>query len=461
MDGWFLIGLSIGLACFGWYWLRLNIKLKGLTQRLQPELLRVPFSTPSQLIRAIAGQEALYQRAQAELMALKGLMQVAPIGFLQVDEDNQLTAFNPKACELLSLDQRSLNKPRLLLEWVRSYELDALIEETRHSQTPCQQEWVFYPVTSDYTKLTQQQPRSLRGYGFPLEYGNIAIFLESREEVTLLTQQRDRWISDVAHELKTPLTSIRLVAETLQARLTPPMQNWVERLLNETLRLSNLVQDLLDLNQLQANAQKRLTLQTVDLRCLIESVWASLEPLARQKQVEFAYHGPDGLLLQADEARLHRVLLNLLDNSLQFSPCHQTIQVNVQVLPQTTNSEPERVCLDVIDAGPGFPEHTLPYIFDRFYRGDPSRRRGIGARTSLTTNRATGASATGVSPASLGRGSAPPSTPDMPLNSSTGLGLAIVRQIVEAHQGTVTAQNHPETGGAWLQVIWPLHLTNP
>jgi len=448
VDGWFLLGLSIGLACFGWYWLRLNIKLQQLTQRLQPEFLRVPFSTPSQLIRAIAAQEAIQQHMQAELTALQGLMQVAPIGFLQVDEDNQLTTFNPKACELLSLDQRSLGKPRLLLEWVRSYELDALIEETRHSQTPRQQEWVFYPVNSDYAKLTQQQPRSLRGYGFPLEHGNVAIFLESREEVTLLTQQRDRWISDVAHELKTPLTSIRLVAETLQSRLAPPMRDWVERLLNETLRLSNLVQDLLDLNQLQANAQKRLTLQTVDLNRLMNSVWASLEPLARHKHVQFAYQGPEGLLLQADEARLHRVLLNLLDNSLQFSPCHGTIQVNVQVLPQTPGGAPERVCLDVIDAGPGFPEHTLPYIFDRFYRGDPSRRRGIGARTSLATSNTTAGAQSATS------------TADMPLNSSTGLGLAIVRQIVEAHQGTVTAQNHPDTGGAWLQVIWPLRPAN-
>jgi two-component system phosphate regulon sensor histidine kinase PhoR len=81
----------------------------------------------------------------------------------------------------------------------------------------------------------------------------VGVFLENRQEAALLVQQRDRWTSDVAHELKTPLTSIRLVAETLQPRVDDSQRRWLDRLINETIRLSNLVEDLLNLSRLQGD----------------------------------------------------------------------------------------------------------------------------------------------------------------------------------------------------------------
>ncbi|MCS6812988.1 MAG: HAMP domain-containing histidine kinase, partial [Cyanobacteria bacterium] len=276
----------------------------------------------------------------------------------------------------------------------------------------------------------------------------------------------DRWASDVAHELKTPLTSIRLVAETLQARLDPPLRAWVDRLINEVIRLSNLVQDLLDLSQLQTNAPARLTLKPVNLAELVQSAWLSLELLARKKHITLNYVGANPAIIYADEPRLYRVLINLLDNGIKYSPPRQSIQVNVKFCDAqavccspsssshletdkrqdkehtglaTYDEQPlqdQHVCLDVIDAGPGFQEQDLPYVFDRFYQADLSRTRSSkhGSSSALASD----------------------STPEYLLGSS-GLGLAIVRQIVEAHHGTVRASNHPETGGAWLQVLLPCH----
>lgn len=445
MNVGFLLGLCVGLALFGWYWLRLNLKLRRIVQHLRPDLLSLPFSSTSRLARAISVYQQAHRSLEKELQDLQHLVQVAPIGFLRVDEDNQLLSCNPKACELLSLQNYQTTTPRLLLELVRSYELDDLVEATRQAQKPCQNEWLFHPVDADFTKLSQQQSRPLRGYGFPMAAGCIGVFLESREETVRLVQQRDRWISDVAHELKTPLTSIRLVAETLESRVDVSGREWVGRLLQETIRLSNLVQDLLDLNQLQAHPTARLTCKSIDLVQLIHSAWFNLEPLARTKQVQLDYVGPDQLLTQGDEAWLYRALLNLLDNSVKYSPAQQKVQVQLHLQPEIEPSQPPTIHLDVIDAGPGFPEAALPFVFERFYRADPSRtRHGL----TLSYPKSQPSSSNHPAPSSWQPG------------NSTGLGLAIVKQIVEAHQGQVSASNHPETGGAWLQICLPQHSTD-
>jgi two-component system phosphate regulon sensor histidine kinase PhoR len=448
---WFLLGLLVGLGLLGWQQIQLNLKLQRLIRTLKPDALKWSLSSTSQLNRAIAAYVREQEELVQELEDWRRVCNISPSGFLRVDEENQLTQCNPQALQLLGIQQRPA-QPRLLLELVRSYDLDQLIEETRLAGKPCQREWTFHPVFPDPSLLSQQLPRPLRAYGFPLQNDNVGVFLESRGETISLAQQRDRWISDVAHELKTPLTSIRLVVETLQSRLESPLRDWVDRLLTETIRLSNLVQDLLDLSQLESHPNSRLSFKTVDLARLIQSAWLSLEPLARRKQLQLKYVGAHQLLIQADESRLHRVLLNLLDNSIKYSPPQQTIQVHLNLTPPTDAASTQQVHLEIIDAGPGFPESSIPYVFERFYRADPSRARtnaglGINLYAAESSVDNPGSYASGVPPESLKKSVLP--------NSGSGLGLAIVRQIVEAHGGSVKASNHPTTQGAWLQVFLP------
>lgn len=446
-----LTGVIVGLGC----WFRPKLRLSSSERSLQ---IGWPTrsSQVSRLTHAIVAHKQANQSLQEELSTWQYLIHGAPIGFLQVDEENQLLSCNQEACRLLNIESCHAKKPRLLLELVRSYELDALVEQTRQSQQLSESEWIFHPVDADFAKLTRQQPLPLRGYGIPMSHGRVGIFLESREEVVALVQQRDRWISDAAHELKTPLTSIRLVAETLIPKVDPPMREWVERLLGETIRLGNLVQDLLDLNQLQAQANAKLTLKTIDLPRLIRSAWASLEPLAQENNIQLDYVGTDRLLIQADEARLHRVLLNLLDNSIKYSPAQQRIRVELGVTADPRDAAAQCVQIQIIDAGRGFPEEALPFVFDRFYRADPSRTRQSSGLEPIGDSGYLIPSPKLTEPAWV--------KPDLglaPLNSGNGLGLAIVRQIVEAHQGLVTANNHPETGGAWLQVFLPWQPLEP
>jgi two-component system phosphate regulon sensor histidine kinase PhoR len=244
-----------------------------------------------------------------------------------------------------------------------------------------------------------------------------------------VNQVRDRAFSDLAHELRTPLTSIRLVVETLQERLDSPLKRWVDRLMVEVDRLIYLVQSWLDLTQLETNPAMQLTRQTIDLRSLILSVWETLELKAQQREIHFLYSGPDHVWISADQSRMFQVFINLLDNCIKYNPPCAKIHVNVQIDSQNqtsgdANNYSPSVEINIIDSGYGFSEEDLPHVFERFYRGDTSRTRADASSESITT-------------------------------IGTGLGLAIVRQIIIAHGGSIKAMNHPETGGAWMQIILP------
>jgi len=410
----------MGLALFMWWRARLYAEL----QKVLPNKSDSPsrFSI-SRLLSTITHLHQTCCQLEQEINNWKQLLQVAPIGYLQVDDQNQLLWCNQQACQLLCLQLPA--SPRLLLEVVRCYELDHLIGQTRDSQKPCQQEWMLYP-TCDYVREVKydRPPFVLRGYGIPLPKEQVGVFLENRQEVAVLSGQRDRAFSDVAHELKTPLTSIRLVAETLISRLDPPLRNWIDRLLSEVIRLSDLVEILLDLGRLEKGSYHSLNLKTLDLPALISSAWLSLEPLARKKQLQFYYTGPESLMIQADEQRIYQMLINLLDNSIKYHIESGEIQVKLRPTDR-------HIQIEVIDRGTGFTESELPYVFERFYRGDPSRARSATANVTGEIR------------------------PDLLSTNGSGLGLAIVRQIIEAHQGYVRASNHPETGGAWLEVFLP------
>lgn len=449
----FLAGLAIGLALLGGYHARLKAQLKQL---LREQRLTLPrsFNSLHRLAAVIEHQQYIHQHLETQVQTWQSILQQAPIGYLQVDEENQLGWSNRQARQLLGIEPRrqAPNSRRLLLEFVRSYELDQLIESARTLQQPCQTDWVLHPSSPDPERRSSQIP--LRAEAFPLSEGQVGVFLENRLEAVTLTQERDRWASDVAHELKTPLTSIRLVAETLQSRVDSPLRTWVDRLINEAVRLSTLVQDLLELSHLSLRAPRDLSLKTLDLPQLIQSAWLNLDPLAREKNLQLDYAGSSSLLLQADEARLYQVFLNLLDNSIKYSPPDQTIWVEARILedPDSLNKvlPQQKLQINVIDAGCGFPEQALPHVFERFYRADPARTRMVTVKPSYPELGQKISAAIHSTPGVSGQGRLRPT-----VSGGSGLGLAIVQQIIAAHGGSVSARNHPKTGGAWLQIILP------
>lgn len=472
---WFLLGLLIGFLIFGLRYIRLNRRLRQLLREVRADE-GIPLSVASQLSISLDLQRQQYRKVEQQLDATRQVLRLAPVGYLQVDEENRLTFANRQACQMLGINDSEVtfeaaidaiapptltsnqsDGPRLLLEVVRSYELDRLIDQTRRTQSVCQQDWLMHHVSADPATISRQPSYPVRGHGIPLLQQHIGVFIEDRQEAHLLAQQRDRWTSDVAHELKTPLTSIRLIAETLKARLDSPLVSWIDRLLNETIRLSNLVQDLLDLSKIERPAAQALNQNLVNLPDLIQRAWLNLDPLSSKKQLQLDYDGPQLLRIRIDEHRFFRVLINLLDNAIKYSPPRSIVQIRlhqitfvdlpsppnavVTALSGSRTSQLETqpfVALEVIDTGSGFQAADLPYVFERFYRAESSRARNLeydGVATSPSDSTAIANS--------------------IQTNAGTGLGLSIVRQIVEVHGGYVIASNHPETGGAWLQIYLP------
>ncbi len=422
----FFVGLAIGIGFWVWQRVQLQRKLRHSLRILQTDTSEVSLPILPRLRREIIRQQHQSQELQAQLQTWQQMLQVAPVGYLQVDEENQLLWCNQQAQQLLGLTRWEPGQVRLLLELVRSYELDQLIEQTREQQQPEVRDWVFHPASADAAAISGLRALTLRAASLPLPEGQIGVFLENRQPLVDLSQAHDRLASDLAHELKTPLTSILLVVEALQQQLEPPLKQWVDRLLPEVERLINLVQTWLELSHLETDPSQKLNCQPVELRSLIDSVWQTLEPLAQRQQLSLTYSGSETVWLRADKSRLTQVFLNLLDNSIKYSPFQGTIRV---IVNQTmTETEPKQVQINIIDSGPGFPAADLPHVFERLYRGDPARTR---------------------QPQSLSNSAAAPRT------TGSGLGLAIVRQIVLAHGGSIKAMNHPETGGAWLQVELP------
>ncbi|MCW6035170.1 PAS domain-containing sensor histidine kinase [Spirulina subsalsa FACHB-351] len=446
----FVSGLVLGLGVCELRRYRFNRQVRqmlGLFPRRFNE--ESSLALVSRLRRAINLLVQHQQQVERELEMWKRVLERSPIGYLQIDPSNQLQWCNSTARQMLRIERWRPDQLRLLLELVRSYELDQMIQETRRSQHPQSQEWVFKTthlpsgsVLSTRSSLSSPQPASqtyayslaIRASTLPIQDGQVIVFLEDQQFMVDLTQARDRAFSDLTHELRTPLTSISLVAEALQSRLNPPEKTWVEKMLKEIDRLISLIQDCLEISKLQTNPHQTLNRETVRLKPLLDSVWHSLEPLSQPKQLTLSYQGDATLELYADSARLTQVFLNIFDNSIKHSPPNTTIQVQVNQSTLSHCSDPDSwITINVIDSGPGFLESDIAHVFERLYRGDPSRQRSSSERSTSEEDR-------GNSPM---------------FRKGSGLGLSIVQQIIEAHGGTITARNHPETRGAWLQIKLP------
>jgi two-component system phosphate regulon sensor histidine kinase PhoR len=326
----------------------------------------------------------------------------------------------------LQIDRWQAGQLRLLLELVRSYELDQLIEQTRLEQTSQIKEWIFYPFPDPKESPNQSlttKSLMLRAYSLVFPQKQVVVFLENLQPLVELSVQRDRAFSDLTHELRTPLTAISLVAETLHQRLQGTERKWLEQMLQEVDRLKYFVENWLDLTQITEKSSQFLHCESVNIRELILSSWQRLEPLAQEKQVTLDYLSEDNnlLLINADRDRLMQVFLNLFDNSLKYSPTQGIVSVTVKCL-----IDQELLQIQMIDQGSGFNVNDLPHVFDRLYRGDPSR-----TRQGLTQNR-----------------------------QGSGLGLAIAKEIIAAHGGTIQAENNPQTGGACLTLNLSLKPEN-
>ena len=332
-------------------------------------------------------------------LQLREWISAAPQGWLVLDGANRIEIMNERAESLLVRGGSLAPQIQHLDDLEPSAELLHLLELCRNTGLAQRGEWSI-----------GRNELSVRV--MPGERSWLALQIEGSNPLKLQLQQQEQWVSDVAHELKTPITALRLVSESLSLKAEGRQAVLVERLEKELERLQKLVGDLLDLSRLDnALASRSRPPAALDPRDVIGQAWSTLQELAIPRGIELKIEPKSDQARQVcvEPARLHQALFNLIDNALRYSPDGRSIDLSIE--------ERDRWCLIAVrDHGPGFSETDLDRMFERFYRGDPARARG-------------------------------------PRNGS-GLGLAIVRQIALSQGGLVRARNHPG-GGAVVELLLP------
>ena len=248
----------------------------------------------------------------------------------------------------------------------------------------------------------------------------IWLVLEDVAELRRLQRIRAEFIDNLSHELRTPITTVGLLAETLARdaeaageAVPARMRERIRKLEVETDTISEMVTELLDLARIESGG-RQLHLDSVDLgRIATESV-ERLRPFAERQGIRLEVEVAPALpAVRGDAARLGQVFSNLIHNAVKFSPSESTVTVTVRATGET-------VAASVADHGVGIAAADLPRIFERFYKADRSRTAGGG----------------------------------------TGLGLAIARHIVAGHGGRLTAESE-EGAGATFTLTLPVPDQTP
>ncbi len=294
----------------------------------------------------------------------------------------RITMVNRRALALLDLEQPPIGGT--LLEAVRSPILEQIVQQS-----------LAGTAASGEFDVGLEPPRRLLARTTPLEAtGGCVIVLMDVTELRRLERVRRDFLANVSHELRTPVSVIRANAETLLdgARHDPEnADRFLESIMRDSERLSNLVSDLLDLSRIESDGflPDRVPVKVLPV---VQGVVRTIEEIAAVKDQTVGIEVEAELVVRGDPQGVEQVLLNLTDNAVKYTPEGGTITIRAARL------ESGAIRIEVEDDGPGIEPPHRDRIFERFYRVDAGRSRAQGG---------------------------------------TGLGLSIVRNLVEAMEGEV------------------------
>ncbi|MBE5828057.1 MAG: two-component sensor histidine kinase [Butyrivibrio sp.] len=230
----------------------------------------------------------------------------------------------------------------------------------------------------------------------------------------VLDDSRQEFVSNVSHELKTPITSMKVLADSLLAQEDVPNEVYREFMTDigaEIDREDKIINDLLALVKMDKKASG-LTITSVDVVNLTEIVLKRLRPIARKHNIELTLESKRAITAEIDEVKISLVIMNLVENAIKYNRDEGWVKVEL-------DADHQFFYVKVIDSGYGIPEESLDHIYERFYRVDKSRSREIGG---------------------------------------TGLGLSIARNAVLMHRGTIDVSSVVDEGTTFTVKI-PLTST--
>ncbi|GMA64510.1 hypothetical protein GCM10025859_49500 [Alicyclobacillus fastidiosus] len=330
---------------------------------------------------------------------LRHILQNMTTGVIYLRSDGQVQMVNDAAARLF---RRPVEQWQDRDHWTvfRNYNLGAAIDHALLFGTDWAEEHV---IREGLTVLIRLVPisSSARTQNRNDHAHDVLMLVTDVSEWRRLEHMRSEFVANVSHELKTPIAAIRGFAETLLDEDegdtegtgdagNPMRRKFLRTIYDESLRMGNLVQDLLELSKLEAT-DGRVDPVSVDLQTVVDRAFERLRHTASNRGVDFRLASAPRVNVWADPDMLLQVFLNLLSNAIHYSSEGSTVTVSWDVLI-------DRVKVHVRDNGIGIPKESLGRVFERFYRVHKDRSRASGG---------------------------------------TGLGLAIVKHIVAAHGGEV------------------------
>ncbi|KQP65707.1 sensor histidine kinase [Nocardioides sp. Leaf285] len=245
----------------------------------------------------------------------------------------------------------------------------------------------------------------------PLGSRLVLALVEDRTRERRVEAVRRDFVANVSHELKTPVGALRLLAEAVHEASDDPeaVERFADRMLTESDRLSKLVQQIIELSRLQADAPLDAPV-AVDLDEVVQVAVDTSKIDAEDKRISVIVHGTEGLEVFGNEGQVMAAVSNLVANAVSYSEPDSTVLV-------TTKADDSTVEISVVDQGIGIPAGELDRIFERFYRVDPARHRSTGG---------------------------------------TGLGLSIVKHVAATHGGEVRVWS-AEGQGSTFTLTLPQH----
>ncbi|MCO4837975.1 MAG: HAMP domain-containing protein [Oceanospirillaceae bacterium] len=326
-------------------------------------------------------------------------------GVITVTSEGLITHVNAAACRMLRTSGE-----RCLGQALKDVDASKNLHETF---ILCQQE-----------QTSVQRTIQLDGYTFARHYrlhatllkesnqADAILVLQDITDVKRIDNMRADFVANASHELKTPITAIRGFAETLIEDETIDQtmrQRFIRKIHGQSIRLSDLVSDLLALSRLENNDQAFNT--QVDFQQVVQRVCANLQAVAQSQQVDLQFKSNNGsMVLLGDDKALGQMATNLIDNAIKYTAQEGTVKVAIDM-------HHGEAVLSVIDDGLGIDKADQERIFERFYRVDKARSKSLGG---------------------------------------TGLGLAIVKHIVQSHKGRLQLHSKINQGSSFI-ITLPLY----
>ncbi len=236
-------------------------------------------------------------------------------------------------------------------------------------------------------------------------------FNKMSEKLSHVEEKRKQFVSNASHELKTPLSSIKVLSESLLQAEKPDMsivKEFLRDINTQIDRLSRIIDKLISLARMD-NIESEPHMGNINCTSLIEDIIKSLLPLAKEKEITFDLKLESGIIMEGDEDKLWEAIFNIIDNSIKYT--RKSGKVDIELIKNSSYIQ-----INISDNGIGIPNYEIDKIFDRFYRVDKARARETGG---------------------------------------TGLGLSIALSAVRLHGGDINVESK-EGEGTKFKIILPI-----